>query len=131
MWTHNNSTAYANFYGVQYNPSIKIVFNQNQNIKKHYNTITTLGNTTWIAPSQGDIKTNLGQQSKLVQGDFRIKDDKYHAAFKRDDLSIGGLLNGNVLKGSWIELNLTPVNPQNLVDLYYIDLSIQQPLNNR
>ena len=131
LWTHNNTSAYANFYGTQYSPSIRLVFNDHQNIKKHYNTITTLGNTTWVAPTQGDVKTNLGQQSKLVQDDFRIKDDKYHAAFKRDALSTGGLLNGNVLKGSWLELNLTPVNPQNLVDLYYIDLSIQEPLNNR
>jgi len=131
LWTHNNTSSYANFYGTQYSPSIRVVFNEQQNIKKHYNTLTTLGNTTWVSPTQGDIKTNLGQQSKLVQADFRIKDDKYHAALKRDMLSPGGLLNGNVLKGSWLELNLTPINPQNLVDLYYIDLSILQPLNNR
>lgn len=131
LWTHNDTTNYANFYGVQYSPSIKIVFNDHQNIKKHYNAITTLGNTTWVSPTQGDIKTNLGQQSKLIQADFRIKDDKYHAAFKRDMLSSGGLLNGRVLKGSWIELNLLPVNPQNLVDLYYIDITTLEPLNNR
>ena len=131
LWTHNDASVYSNFYGTQYSPSIKLVFNENQNSKKHYNTITTLGNTTWVCPNQGNVRTNLGQQSKLIQADFRIKDDKYHAAFKRDLLSIGGLLNGNVLKGSWLELNLMPVNPQNLVDLYYIDLSIQEPLNNR
>ena len=131
LWTHNNTSTYANFYGTQYNPSITFVFNEHQNIKKHYNTITTLGNTTWVAPTQGNINTNLGQQSKLVQADFKIKDDKYHAVFKRDALSSRGLLNGNVLKGSWLELNLMPVNPQNLVDLYYIDISILEPLNNR
>jgi len=131
LWTHNNTSAYANFYGTQYNPSIKLVFNDNQNIKKHYNTITTLGSTTWVAPTVGDVNTNLNQQSKLIQADFKIKDDKYHAAFKRDVNSTGGLYNGNVLKGSWIELNLKPVNPQSLVDLYYIELGIQQPLNNR
>ena len=131
LWTHNNTSTYANFYGTQYNPSIKLVFNDNQNIKKHYNTITTLGSTTWVAPTVGDVNTNLNQQSKLIQSDFKIKDDKYHAAFKRDVNSTGGLYNGNVLKGSWIELNLKPVNPQSLVDLYYIELGIQQPLNNR
>ena len=131
LWTHNNTSTYANFYGTQYSPSIKIVFNENQNVKKHYNTITTLGNTTWVAPNQGDVNTNMAQQSQLVQSDFRIKDDKYHAAFKRDMLSPGGLLNGRPLKGSWVELNLRPVNPQSLVDLYYVELGIQQPLNNR
>lgn len=138
LWAHNNTTSYANFYGTQYSPSIKLVFNDHQNIKKHYNTITTLGNTTWVAPSVGDINTNLKdpytglyQQSQLVQGDFKVKDDKYHASLKRDYNSRGGLLNGLPLKGTWVELNLQPVNPQSLVDLYYVDLSILQPINNR
>jgi len=131
LWTHNNTSTYANFYGTQYSPSIKLVFNDNQNIKKHYNTITTLGNTTWIAGTTGDINTNMNQQSKLIQSDFKVKDDKCHAAFKRDANSTGGLFNGNVLKGSWLEINLKPVNPQSLVDLYYVELGILQPLNNR
>ncbi len=131
LWTHNNTSAYANFYGTQYSPSIKLVFNENQNIKKHYTTITTLGNTTWVAATNGDINTNMNQQSRLIQADFKVKDDKAHASFKRDVNSTGGLYNGNVLKGSWLELNLKPVNPQSLVDLYYVELGIQQPLNNR
>lgn len=131
LWSHNNTSAYANFYGTQYNPSIKLVFNENQNIKKHYTTITTLGNTVWTAATNGDVNTNMNQQSKLIQADFKVKDDKSHAAFKRDVNSTGGLYNGNVLKGSWLEVNLKPVNPQSLVDLYYVELGIQQPLNNR
>jgi hypothetical protein len=131
LWVHNNTTSYANFYGVQQTPSIKIVFNQYPNIKKHYNTITTLGNTTWLSPTNDDIKTNMNHNSRLIQGDFKIKDDKYHASFKRDVNSTGGLYGGKPLKGSWIELNLKATNPQNLVDLYYAELGILQPLNNR
>jgi hypothetical protein len=131
LWIHNNTSAYANFYGVQQTPSIKLVFNQSPNIKKHYNTITTLGNTTWICPTNDDIKTNMNHNSKLIQNDFKIKDDKYHASFKRDVNSTGGLYGGKPLKGSWIELNLKATNPQNLVDLYYAELGILQPLNNR
>ncbi len=135
LWTHNNTTNYANFYGEQKLPSIKLAFNDFQNIKKHYNTVTTLGNTTWICPNQGDVNTNLSQQSKLLVGDYRKKDDKYHAAFKRDMLSTGGLYGGNVLKGNWIELNLQPTVAQlsagNPVDLYYVELGILEPLNNR
>ena len=134
LWVHNNTTNYANFYGEQKTPSIKVVFNDNQNVKKHYNTITTLGNTTWTCPTNGDINTNMGQYSKLAQSDFKIKDDKYHAAFKRDATVSNDttkLYNGNVLKGSWVEMNFIPVNPQNLVDLYYMELGILQPLNNR
>jgi len=131
LWAHNNTTAYANFYGVQKTPSIKLVFNQAPNIKKHYNTITILGNTTWEAPLTSDIVTNMNNNSKLLSSDFKIKDDKYHASFKRDINSTGGLYGGKVLKGSWIELNLKATNPQNLVDLYYAELGILQPLNNR
>jgi hypothetical protein len=131
LWVHNNTTAYANFYGVQQTPSIKLIFNQSPNIKKHYNTLTTLGNTTWTAPLTSDIVTNMNNNSKLLSSDFKIKDDKYHASFKRDINSVGGLYGGKVLKGSWLELNLKATNPQNLVDLYYAELGILQPLNNR
>lgn len=131
LWVHNNTTAYANFYGVQQTPSIKLIFNQSPNIKKHYNTLTTLGNTTWTAPLTSDIVTNMNNNSKLLSADFKIKDDKYHASFKRDINSVGGLYGGKVLKGSWLELNLKATNPQNLVDLYYAELGILQPLNNR
>ena len=131
LWVHNNTTAHANFYGVQQTPSIRLVFNQSPNVKKHYNTLTTLGNTTWTCPADTDIKTNMNHTSKLVSSDFKIKDDKYHAAFKRAINSTGGLYGGLPLKGSWIELNLKATNPQNLVDLYYAELGILQPLNNR
>ena len=131
LWVHNNTTAYANFYGVQQTPSIKLIFNQSPDIKKHYNTLTTLGNTTWTAPLASDIVTNMNNNSKLLSTDFKIKDDKYHASFKRDINSVGGLYGGKVLKGSWLELNLKATNPQNLVDLYYAELGILQPLNNR
>lgn len=131
LWVHNNTTTYANFYGVQQTPSIKLVFNQSPNIKKHYNTITLLGNTTWVCPTSSDIKTNMNQVSTLSAADYRIKDDKYHASFKRDINSTGGLIGGKALKGSWIEMNLKATNPQNLVDLYYAELGILQPLNNR
>lgn len=131
LWVHNNTTTYANFYGVQQTPSIKLVYNQFPNMKKHYNTFTTLGNTYWTCPTNADIITNMGHNSTLLQTDYRIKDDKYHAAFKRDVNSVGGLFNGRPLKGAWIEMNLKPVNPQNLVDLYYTEIVIQEPLNNR
>jgi hypothetical protein len=131
LWAHNNTTAYANFYGVQQTPSIKLIFNQTPDVKKHYNTLTTLGNTTWTAPLTSDIVTNMNNNSKLLGADFKIKDDKYHASFKRDVNSVGGLYGGKVLKGSWLELNLKATNPQNLVDLYYAELGILQPLNNR
>ena len=131
LWAHNNTTTYANFYGVQYSPSIKLVFNETPMIKKKYNTIMTLSSNKWIAGTNGYITTNTGQSSKLIEGDYLKKDDKYYAAFKRDISSTGGLYNGNPLKGSWMEINLKPISPQNLVDLYYIETTVLEPLNNR
>jgi hypothetical protein len=131
LYTHDNTTNYANFYGVQYKPSITLLFNDIQPLKKRYNTITMLANKVWSPSTNGDITTNLGQSSSLQAADFIFKDDKIHAAFRRDANSTGGLLNGNVLKGNWAKLKLQPTNGNEFVNLYYIDLGILQPLNNR
>ena len=131
LYTHTNTTNYANFYGVQYKPSVTLIFNEFQQIKKRYNTITMLANKVWAPDTNGDITTNLTQSSSLQSGDFLFKDDKIHAAFKRDANSSGGLYNGNVLKGNWAQIKLKPVNGNEFVNLYYIELSILQPFYNR
>ena len=131
LYTHNNTTNYANFYGVQYKPSITLLFNAFEQIKKRYNTITILCNKAWIPDANGDITTNLNQSSSLAIGDFLYKDDKLHASFKRDASSTGGLYNGNVLKGNWLQINLKPVNGNEFVNLYYIELNILEPFYNR
>ena len=131
LWTHDNETTRANFYNTQYTCSIKLIFNETAIVKKHFNSISLLANDYWLSENQGDVLTNMGNESKLIQDDYRVKDDKYHAAFKRDMLSVGGLYNGRTLHGSWLEINLKALSPQNLVNLYYIDLSILEPFNNR
>jgi hypothetical protein len=131
LYTHNNTTNYANFYGVQYKPSVTLVFNQYEQLKKRYNTVTMLCNKAWIPDTNGDITTNLNQSSSLAIGDFLYKDDKLHAAFKRDASSTGGLFNGNVLKGNWMKINLKPVNGNEFVNLYYIEVANLEPFNNR
>ena len=131
LYTHDNTTAYCNYYGVQYKPSIRAVFNLYQDVKKRYNTIMMLCNKAWVPSTNGDITTNLSQSSSLQASDFIFKDDKLHASFKRDANSTGGLYNGNVLKGNWAEIKLQPVNGNEFVNLYYIELSILEPFNNR
>ena len=130
LYVHDSAT-YCNFYGTQYKPSIKLVFNEMQNIKKRYNTISMLCNKKWIPDTNGDITTNLGQSSSLQDADFLYKDDKLHASFKRDASSTGGLYNGNVLKGNWAQINLKPVNGNEFVNLFYIELGILEPFYNR
>lgn len=130
LYVHDSNT-YCNFYGTQYKPSIKLVFNDIQTIKKRYNTISMLCNKKWVPDTNGDITTNLGQSSSLQEADFIYKDDKLHASFKRDANSTGGLINGNVLKGNWAQINLKPVNGNEFVNLFYIELNILEPFYNR
>ncbi len=130
LYTHDSST-YCNFYGTQYKPNVTLIFNQFETIKKRYNTITMLASTPWVPDTNGDISTNLGQSSSLQTTDFLAKDDKLHAAFKRDSASTGGLYNGNVLKGNWAKLKLKPSSGNSFVNLYYIELAILEPFYNR
>lgn len=135
LYTHDNTTNYCNFYGVQFKPSITSIFNQYGQIKKRYNTITMLANKVWAPDTNGDITTNLGQRSKLAVSDFLFKDDKIHAAFKRDAGAGAGtdaaLYNGNVLKGNWASIKLQPANGNEFVNLYYIEIAILEPFYNR
>ena len=130
LYVHD-STTYCNYYGSQYKPSVTLVFNDVETIKKRYNTMTLLANKVWAPDTNGDIATNLGQSSSLQSTDFIAKDDKWHVAFKRDASSTGGLYNGNVLKGGWAQIKLKPVNGNEFVNLYYIELSILEPFYNR
>jgi hypothetical protein len=131
LYTHDNTTNYCNFYGVQYKPSLTLLLNQFPQIKKRYNTLTLLANKVWAPTTAGDITTNLSQTSSLQASDFIFKDDKIHVAFKRDASSTGGLYNGNVLKGNWLRIKLSPVNGNEFVNLYYIESSILEPFYNR
>jgi hypothetical protein len=135
LYTHDNTANYCNFYGVQFKPSITSIFNQYGQIKKRYNTITMLANKVWAPDTNGDITTNLGQRSKLAVSDFLFKDDKIHAAFKRNAGAGAGtdaaLYNGNVLKGNWASIKLQPPNGNEFVNLYYIEIAILEPFYNR
>jgi hypothetical protein len=131
LYTHDNKTDYCKYYGEQNGPTIDVIFNQYQDVKKRYNTISILSNKLWSPRFDGDVITSLGQSSKVLSEDFIKKDSIYHAAFKRDMNSTGGLYNGDVLKGNWAEISLSAVNNNQFVNLYYIELSILEPLNNR
>jgi len=131
LYTHDNKVDYCKYYGIQHTPSIELVFNQYQDIKKRYNTITMLSNKLWAPDYDGDIVTSIGQTSRIDTVDFLKKDSLYHASFKRAVNSTGGIYNGDVLKGNWAKITLYAVNSNQFVNLYYIELSILEPFNNR
>jgi len=111
----NNSASRNNFYGVQYNTIINMPFNQNVTFVSTFESMSIQGNMLMITTEEG-VETSLGQVSDLIAEDFTKStlDDGvttvtvnsvegvYSASFMRDINSVGGIVNGDVLKGNWI-----------------------------
>ena len=134
LYTHDSSV-YNNFYGIQYDSTITPVFNQNPTQSKSFIAIEQRGTNVWSCPQ---IETSLNsygttkQQSNLVSLDFAQYEDKYAASLLRDSNSIGGLINGDYLKGNYIQVQFKNTAPTTLVSLNFVSLKyIDSPLNNR
>ncbi len=119
LWTHNNPV-YCNFYGTQYDAYIEGVFNDSPLNKKTWQTLEESASDVWECD---EITTELmsygstPQQSNLIPQDFKLLEGKQNASFLRDSNSIGGVLNGDYLKGSWIKIRLTKKSASNFVFL--------------
>jgi hypothetical protein len=102
IYIHDSSTQ-NNFYGTQYSSSITFAFNKDNVIKKTFDYVTLDATDYWTSATMGDISTSLGQSSNLVTGDYEIHEGMYHAALQRDNNSLGGVINGDYLKGTWLQ----------------------------
>jgi len=118
----HDSTTYNNFYGTQYNSDITFVFNEKNVVKKDFNFLTIDSSAQYTLPS---ITTSLGQVSNLVASDFDNQEGLYHGALMKDSNSLGGIINGDYLKGTWIETKLQQDSPSNLVYLSGLYLGYQ------
>lgn len=106
LWRHNSDT-YNNFYGVQYESYVDVVFNEFPSAKKSWQAIMEVASTIWDCPK---IETsvisiaplNLPQQSNLITQDFEQLEGQWNAALKRDLNSLKGLISGDSLKGEYI-----------------------------
>jgi hypothetical protein len=118
MYLVNNTTTYANFFGVQFKPSITLVFNDKIAIKKTFLSIAYQSSNFWTSDDVGDVvtsqpnsQTGLPQVSKLWLEDFTIQEGRYDAAFNRDGNSMTNqavaLWEGDYLKGTWIKCKLS------------------------
>lgn len=117
LYLHDNTSNYATFYGTQYPASITFVFNEQGMMKKDFNAISLDSYpTAWTSASSTDIETSLGQNSNLVASDYEIHEGFYHAGLMRDSNSIGGVVNGDYLKGAWMQIKLSNTS-NNLVYL--------------
>ena len=116
LYVHNNS--YQNtFYGTPTASSITFCFNSLNILKKTFDYIGIDSNDYWISPNIGDVNTSISQVSNIVQSDFEEMEGIYHAALSRDWKSLGGIINGDYLKGTWLEVTLTQASPSNFVYL--------------
>lgn len=139
IYIHNNTEKYCYFYGRQYYPSIKLVFNDKEAIRKVFNSLSYQANEKWISPVNGDIitsvinnQTGLPQISQLIRKDFTERGNYFDAALLRDANSLSNaqmaLSEGDFLEGQWIEVNLVYIGDK-FVFLYspYINWEV----NNR
>lgn len=128
FWRHDSSI-YCNFYGVQYDAFITVVFNASGLEKKTWANIRETANVCWDCPeitSQTNSYGSQSQQSNLVVSDFEVLENEYEAAFLRDSNSIGGIIDGDTLKGTYLIVKFRVQNAStfsflNVASVRYID----------
>ena len=120
LYGHTNQSAggYTQFYGVNYYPSIGLIFNDPVQINKTYLAISYQGNQWWESATNGDIttsqpneQTGLPQISSLISQDYELQEGLRYAGLLFDANSMANpqlaLLQGDFLKGVWISVLLT------------------------
>jgi len=123
------------FYGVSYDSTITRVFNAGLIEKKSWLSLTEIANQIWICPyiytnymSYG----NTPQESNLILSDFADIESTFSASFLNDINSIGGIGNGDVLKGNLIGIKFLASSPNDLATLSAINLYfVDSPFTNR
>lgn len=117
-YIHDNTTEWGKFYGEQTYPSVTLVFNSKEPMRKTFNNISFQSNEKWISPVNGDIitseindQTGLPQISSLIAKDYKQRGNYFDAAFNRDANSMSdareALLDGDYLQGVWCQVKLT------------------------
>lgn len=124
LYKHDQSVLNRNnIYGIQYKSVIKFVANGNIGQPKTYLSLSYEGNQLMVTTDNG-ITTSLGQISELIDIDFlktTLEDgltqiDVYDvegifsASFWRDTANGGDIINGDVLKGTFIMIELIQQN---------------------
>lgn len=119
IWKHD-SAVYCNFYGAQYNAYIQGVFNDNILEKKTWEALTQISNTKFACPV---IYTNVNsyagqrQETELIEEDFTTFEEYPSSAILRDKHSIGGLINGDTMKGGYMVIRFQKANASTFIEL--------------
>lgn len=137
MYIHDVVTAGGmnKFYGIYYDPTITRVYNAGLIEKKSWLSLTEVASAVWDCPVINTNNMSYGstpQLSNLIVQDFENIESNFSASFLGDQNSIGGISDGDVLKGNLIKIKFRAPNATSLVtfsavNLYFID----SPLTNR
>jgi len=134
VWTHNNNT-HCNFYDYQYGSSISAVFNDNALDKKSYLAIMQTGNTVWHCPSIVSQLNSYGstpQETSLNAARFKLLEGQYNSAILRDAYSIGGIINGDTMKGNFLTIKFQIDSASSFYYINTVSLKYNNsPLNTR
>lgn len=135
LWVHNNTASYCKFYGAQSDCYITLVFNINLLEKKTWESVTELANTIWSCPLIYSSVMSFGsqrQETNLVANDFQEFERQFQTAFLRDIWSVGGLINGDILKGEFLVIKFQKTSPTSLVYLSSVSVEYKDsPLTNK
>lgn len=132
LYTHDSSV-YNNFFGVDYPSYVEFTFNQNPAEGKRFLSLDERSNVIWTCP---EIETSLisfgdtPQQSNLIEGDFELVEGKYCAKFLQDQNSIGGLIDGNDMRGFYINIKFQVDSAEKFINLSQILLNYVDSPNN-
>ncbi len=124
IWKHNVNPIQGNFYGVQYQPELWVIFNPEPSNVKVIEAIEEQTSSAW---ELYDITTPGGQKSFLTIPNFVVKEGLQYAALWFDTLTpnvANPLVNGNKLRDTTMLLKFryTGINYNKLFDinLHYI-----------
>lgn len=122
-----------NFFGVQYQSTIRFVDAKNPEVIKDYETLNYQANMLLITTIDG-IQSSNGQVSTLIDTDF-IKqklaasgltvtnyqvDNVYFASMLGDQNDDGGVVNGTGMRGNWLIIELTTLDGSTPLQLFSV-----------
>jgi hypothetical protein len=114
VWEHSSASPYCNFYGIQYDAKIKVLFNENPMMKKIFMTLTEVSNSMWVAEYvKGAANIN---DSSIPYNFFRQQEGFFNAPFLRDS-GAATPTTGKPIRGNWCILELKALTPANYVTL--------------
>jgi len=133
LWRHDNTTTYCNYYTVQHEAYITLVFNINFLEVKQPMSVTEVASQIWRCPIVYTNVPSYGsqrQESELKDVNFTRLEGEFKAAFLRDIHSRGGWINGSFLKGSYLVAKFQIDTPTSVVRLSEVSVMWKDsPLN--